>query len=107
MNLEEAQSIIDQMLGIQRNLQESQIKLQESQIRDRQDIGQILGIQRSLQESQIRDRHDIELLLEQSKRQERIMERLIGYSITFESDKLDLEQRLNQLERRVRNVEDS
>lgn len=57
MTVEEIERIIEQMLGIQRNLQEGQVRLQESQIKDRQDI---------------------ELLIEQSKRQERIMERLIG-----------------------------
>jgi hypothetical protein len=105
MTVEEIERVIEQMLGIQRNLQEGQVRLQESQIKDRQDIEQMLGIQRNLQEGQIRNRQDIELLIEQSKRQERIMERLIGYSISLESDKLDLEQRLNQLERRVRNIE--
>ncbi len=100
MTFEEMQAVITGMLEVQRNLQ-------ESQIRDRQDIlllieqaKQASSVQRNLQESQIRDRQDIELMLERSRQQERMIDRLIGYSLPYEADKLDLEQRMTELERK-------
>lgn len=100
MTFEEMQAVIAGMLEVQRNLQ-------ESQLRDRQDIlllieqaKQASGMQRNLQESQIRDRQDIELMLERSRQQERMIDRLIGYSLSYEADKLDLEQRMTELERK-------
>jgi hypothetical protein len=100
MTFEEMQAIIAGMLEVQRNLQ-------ESQVRDRQDIlllieqaKQMSAVQRSIQEDQIRDRQDIELLIERSTKQERMIDRLIGYSLSYEADKLDLEQRMTELERK-------
>jgi hypothetical protein len=100
MTFEEMQAIIAGMLEVQRNLQ-------ESQLRDRQDIlllieqsKQMSNLQRNLQESQIRDRQDIELMLDKSRQQERMIDRLIGYSLSYEADKLDLEQRMTELERK-------
>jgi hypothetical protein len=100
MTFEEMQAVIAGMLEVQRNLQ-------EGQIRDRQDIlllieqgKQISSVQRNLQESQIRDRQDIELMLDKSRQQERMIDRLIGYSLSYEADKLDLEQRMTDLERK-------
>jgi hypothetical protein len=121
MTFDEIQRTIEQMLAVQRELQESQLRLQESQARDRQDIEQMLAVQRELQEGQLRlqesqlrlqedqlrDRQDIALLLENSIRQQRLLDRLIGYSITTESNHLDLEERLNALERKVRRLEDA
>ncbi len=69
MTVDEIQRIIEQMLSVQRELQESQLRIQESQLRDRQDI---------------------ESLIENSSRQQRLLDRLIGYSITTESNILDL-----------------
>ncbi len=79
MTFEEMQEIIRGMLSVQRELQESQLKFQESQ-------------------SSIKE--DIASLIEQSKQQEKILNRLIGYSLTAESDKLDLEEKMVALERR-------
>ncbi|PZU98822.1 MAG: hypothetical protein DCE90_03165 [Pseudanabaena sp.] len=100
MTFEEMQAVIAGMLEVQRNLQ-------ESQLRDRQDIlllieqtKQLSAVQRSTQEDQIRDRQDIELLIERGKQQEKMLDRLIGYSLSYESDKLDLEQRMTELERK-------
>jgi hypothetical protein len=100
MTCEEMQAVIDGMLEVQRNLQ-------ESQLRDRQDIlllieqtKQLSSVQRSIQEDQIRDRQDIELLIQRGKQQEKMIDRLIGYSLSYESDKLDLEQRMTELERK-------
>ena len=100
MTFEEMQAVIAGMLEVQRNLQ-------ESQLRDRQDIlllieqtKQLSSVQRSIQEDQIRDRQGIELLIERGKQQEKMIDRLIGYSLSYESDKLDLEQRMTELERK-------
>jgi hypothetical protein len=100
MTFEEMQAVIAGMLEVQRNLQ-------ESQLRERQDIlllieqtKQLSAVQRNIQEDQIRDRQDIELMLENAKKQERMIDRLIGYSLSYESDKLDLEQRMTELERK-------
>jgi hypothetical protein len=100
MTFEEMQALIAGMLEVQRNLQ-------ESQLRDRQDIlllieqsKQMSNLQRNLQDSQIRDRQDIELMLDKSRQQERMIDRLIGYSLSYEADKLDLEQRMTELERK-------
>ena len=107
MTFEEMQAVIAGMLQVQRNLQESQLRDREYILLLREDIlllveqtKQVSSVQRNLQESQIRDREDIELLLEKSRQQERIVDRLVGYSISFESDKMDLEQRLTELERK-------
>jgi len=39
------------------------------------------------------------------ERQQRLIDRLIGYSITNESDHLTLEERLNALEQRIQRLE--
>jgi len=114
MTFEEMQALISDMLAVQRELQESQLRYQESQLRDREVINrsredilllieqtkQLSAVQRSIQEDQIRDRQDIELLLERGKQQEKMIDRLIGYSLSYESDKLDLERRMTELERK-------
>ncbi len=61
---------------------------------------QLSAVQRNIQEDQIRDRQDLELMLEKSRQQERMIDRLIGYSLSYEADKLDLEQRMTNLERK-------
>jgi hypothetical protein len=61
-------------------------------------IEQMLGIQRELQEGQLK-------LYEQQQRQARILEQLIGYSISAESGKLDLEDKMTLLENRVKRLE--
>jgi len=100
MTFEEMQAVISGMLEVQRNLQ-------ESQLRDRQDIlllieqtKQLSSVQRNIQEDQIRDRQDLQLSIERSTKQERMIDRLIGYSLSHEADKLDLEQRMTELERK-------
>ena len=114
MTFEEMQALIRDMLAVQRELQESQLRYQESQLRDREGINrnhedilllieqtkQLATVQRSIQEDQIRDRQAIELLIERGKQQENMIDRLIGYSLSYESDKLDLEQRMTELERK-------
>jgi hypothetical protein len=61
-------------------------------------IEQMLSIQRELQEGQLK-------LYEQQQRQTRILEQLIGYSISAESGKLDLEDKMTLLENRVKRLE--
>ena len=107
MTFEEMQAVIAGMLQVQRNLQESQLRDREDILLMRDDIlllieqtKQASSVQRNLQESQIRDCQDMELLLEKSRQQERMVDRLVGYSISFESDKMDLEQRMGELERK-------
>ncbi|WP_421656494.1 hypothetical protein [Leptothermofonsia sp. ETS-13] len=65
----------------------------------------MLAVQRELQESQLNQRQEIDRLLEYQQRQQRLVDCLIGYSITNESDHLDLEERMNALERRIRRLE--
>ena len=61
-------------------------------------IEQMLGVQRELQNSQLQQRDEIDRML-------RLVDRLIGYSITNESDHLSLEERMTALERRIRRLE--
>ncbi|MBD1918899.1 MULTISPECIES: hypothetical protein [Cyanophyceae] len=61
-------------------------------------LEKMLSVQRDLQESQIR-------LLASQKEQSRMIDRLIGYSLTNETDHLDLQERMNQLEERMRRME--
>ncbi|NJO76058.1 MAG: hypothetical protein HC833_21275 [Leptolyngbyaceae cyanobacterium RM1_406_9] len=105
MSFEEIQRAIEQMLGIQRQLQEGQLRLQESQLRQREDIERMLGVQRELQEgqpqlqgSQLRQREEIDRLI-------RLVDRLIGYSITNEFEHLTLEECMDALDRRTRRLE--
>ena len=105
MTPEEIKETIEGMLAVQRELQNSQLKLQESQLK--------------LQEESQRQREDINVLredistlvqgigqlIEVSNRHERRIEQLIGYSLTGESDRLDLQQEVNDLKRRVERLE--
>jgi hypothetical protein len=106
MTFEEIQQIIQQMLAVQRDLQEGQLRIQECQEVDRQQIEQILGIQRDLQEGQLQQLGTVERLLVQSERQERILNQLIGYSITGESDRMDLEEKIRALGAKVKRLEE-
>lgn len=96
---------IQGMLAVQRELQESQLQFREVQEAQRQEFQSVLTIQRDLQESQLTQRQAIEQLLEYQQRQQTLLDRLIGYSLTNESDHLDLEERMNALERRIQAVE--
>lgn len=58
----------------------------------------LLAVQRELQDSQLK-------LLEQSKISERKLDRLIGYSITQESDILTVQEELIALKTRVSALE--
>jgi polyhydroxyalkanoate synthesis regulator phasin len=64
-----------------------------------QTLEQMLAVQRELQNSQLR-------LLEAQERQQGILDQLVGYSLSNESDHLDLQERLNALEQRLKRLED-
>ena len=73
----------------------------------------MLAVQRELQNTQLVTREEIADLKESTKnlneisqRHERRIEQLIGYSITGDSDRLDNLERIQQLERRVRKLEE-
>ena len=106
MTFDEIQQVIQQMLAVQRDLQEGQLRIQERQEVDRQQIEQILGIQRDLQKGQLQQLGTVERLLVQSERQERILNQLIGYSITGESDRMDLEEKIRALGAKVKRLEE-
>jgi polyhydroxyalkanoate synthesis regulator phasin len=63
-----------------------------------QTLEQMLAVQRELQNSQLR-------LLEAQERQQGILDQLVGYSLSNESDHLDLQERLNALEKRLKRLE--
>ncbi len=119
MTFEEIQKTIEGMLAVQKELQLGQLQIQENQQKDRQQIEQMLGIARELQERQIqlqdaqeRERETLQVIaeemnrfIERSNRNERRIEQLIGYSITNESEHLDIEQRFRNLEARLHELE--
>lgn len=113
MTFDEIQRTLEQMLAVQRDLQNSQLALKETQEAQSQEIQAILAIQRDLQNSQLSfreaqeaQRQEIQDMLEHQKRQESFINRLIGYSLTNESDHLDLEEKFNALEERMRRLEE-
>jgi len=63
-----------------------------------QTLEQMLTVQRELQESQLR-------FMETQQRQQNILSQLVGYSISNESEHLDLQERMNALEQRLRRLE--
>jgi hypothetical protein len=84
MTFDEIQQTLEQMLAVQRELQESQLGQRQQQIAQGQQIQDMMAYQ---------------------ERQQRLIDRLIGYSITNESDHLTLEERLNALEQRIKRLE--
>ncbi len=112
MTPEEIKETIEEMLAVQRELQNSQLKLQEESQRQREDIN-------VLREESQRQREDINVLredistlvqgigqlIEVSNRHERRIGQLIGYSLSGESNRLDLEQEISDLKRRVERLE--
>ncbi|UBF25770.1 hypothetical protein K9N68_30175 [Kovacikia minuta CCNUW1] len=91
MTFDQIQRTLEQMLAVQR-------ELQESQLRQRQEIDQLLVYQ-------VNQQGQIDQLLAYQQNQQRLVDRLIGYSLSNESDHLDLEERMNALERRIRRIE--
>ena len=98
MTPEEIQKTLEQMLGVQREIQDSQLKLQDNLLRLEQSQSRLTEDISQLTEN-------ISELTESSRRQDRRIEQLIGYSITAESERLDLEQRVRILERKFKRLE--
>ncbi len=98
MTLEEMQQIIEGMLAVQRQLQESQLEFKQSQL----EFKQSQEAQKFVLEELIQRYGD---LAEQSIRQKEILDRLIGYSLSNESEHLNLEEKLQLLETRIKRLE--
>lgn len=112
MTAEEMQRIIEGMLAVQRELQSSQLKLLETTTANAEAIRELRETTTANAEAirelrlETRDlKESTQQLNEISQRHERRMEQLIGYSITGESDRLDVLGRLQSLERRMRKLE--
>lgn len=84
MTPEEIQKAIEGMLAIQRELQNTQLRMSQ----------EISDLKQSVSEL-----NDI------SRRHERRLEQLVGYSITSESDRLDVLERIISVEQRVSRLE--
>jgi hypothetical protein len=91
MTFEQIQQAIEGMLSIQRELQNSQLRF-DAELGD-------------LKEAQKQNLVAMEALLEHSNATERKIERLVGYSITQESDVLDVRTDVLELKRRVTALE--
>jgi hypothetical protein len=119
MTPEEIQTTLEQMLAVQRELQEGQLRLQEGHIRLQEgyirlqegDL-RLQERQRKLQEDQEAQKAVLDGLIERygnlsanSERQQRILEQLIGYSLTNESEHMTLEEKLEALQARVQRLE--
>ena len=91
MTFEQIQQAIEGMLSIQRELQNSQLRF-DAELGD-------------LKEAQKQNLVAMEALLEHSNATERKIERLVGYSITQESDVLDVRADVLELKRRVTALE--
>jgi hypothetical protein len=91
MTFEQIQQAIEGMLSVQRELQNSQLRF-DTELGD-------------LKEAQKQNLVAMEALLEHSRATERKIERLVGYSITQESDVLDVRADVLELKRRVTALE--
>ena len=91
MTFEEIQQMLELLLAVQR-------EIQESQLRNREDINLLIEQSRQsredinlLIEQSRQSREDINLLIEQSRQQNKNIERLIGYSIIIAIPLLSIE----------------
>lgn len=91
MTFEEMQKIIEGMLAVQRQLQERPIKFEQSQEAQKDVLGELIQRYGNLAEDSIR--------------QKEILDRLIGYSLTNETDHLNLQEKLQALEARMKRIE--
>ena len=136
MTPEQIQETISNILKIQAELQQSQLRqegeiknllevqaeLQQSQLRQESKINDILTISERHSEQiedlrainretlqTIRESHrDLAEIIEQSNRKiERQISNLVGYSLTAESDRLNIQERIRYLEKRIDRLEDN
>lgn len=91
MTFEEIQQAIEGLLSVQRELQNSQLRF-ESEMADVKEAQKQTGVA-------------LGSLLEVAQSSERKIERLIGYSITQESDVLDVKTDILDLKRRIAALE--
>lgn len=101
---QQTREAIRQLLAGQRELQESQLRLSERQATQQSAIDNheqwlenMRQVAQEIGERQIR--RDAE-----QTRQERILNQLIGYSLSNESEHLDFEERMRRLEQRIEEV---
>lgn len=92
MTFEEIQQAIEGMLSVQRELQNTQLRF-DAEMGD-------------LKEAQKQSLVAMQALLEHGKATDRRIEQLIGYSITQESDVLDVRADVLNLKRRVTALEE-
>lgn len=105
MTFEEMQKIIEGMLAVQRDLQESQLQFKESQLelKERQlNFAKSQETQKQVLDELVQRYGD---LAQQSIRQKEILDQLIGYSLTNESEHLNLEEKLQALDARMKRLE--
>ena len=87
--------------------EENQARFEANQAKREKEIEIILAIQRELQEKQLNLTDAVTRLIETSSRYDQRINQLLGYSLSNESDHLDLTQRLINLERRVNKLEEN
>ncbi|NET61366.1 MAG: hypothetical protein F6K47_36140 [Symploca sp. SIO2E6] len=90
MTPEEIQQNIEQILSIQRQIQETQLK-------DHTEISEL-----SAQVSELSTK--VSKLISHSKKQDKLIEKLIAYSLTGEPKRLYLEKRVKNLERKMKKM---
>ena len=112
MTFEEMQKIIEGMLSVQRELQESQLQLKERHLEFEERQTKFEERQAKFEERQETQKFVLDELIhkygdlaEHSIRQREILDRLIGYSLTNETDHLNLEEKLQALEARIKRFE--
>ncbi|MEB3229288.1 MAG: hypothetical protein VKJ27_13010 [Synechocystis sp.] len=105
MTPEEIQKTIEGMLAVQRGIQESQLELKDTQ-RSLQDS------YIELKEAQQHTDHQLNVIgeylrdvIQSQAEQGRRINQLLGYSLSAESDRLTLQERLILLENRVKKLE--
>ena len=89
----------------QAKFEENQARFEANQAKRQKEIEIILSIQRELQEKQLNLTDAVARLIEAGNRTDQRINQLLGYSLSNESDHLDLTQRLINLEKRVNKLE--
>ena len=67
----------------------------------------MLQVQRKLQQTQIKQSEEIQQLLEQGREQDRRIQQLVGYSITQAGDVLDVQMSLRDIYSRLSKLENN
>ena len=121
MTPEEVEKTIQQMLAIQRQIQETQLNA-EQKISDLSDkveglsdnVAGLFDLVEGLSNNisglyEISKTHSeaIAALIENSKQQDRRLEQLIGYSITAASERLDMAERMRIMENKVKKLQNN